>query len=150
MHGCDATDFQIALQFLFQAFEKPGHGDDHRNPFRFDRFNHFTRVQRVLKVNFALQEWRHQNSHELTEDVAQRNQVQKPHRVKPAFPAQVLLDFLFERCQVREQVTMRQANAPRFGSGSGSKNDLDKIVRFETAPPAWTSRSDWWRRSIER
>src|SRR5262245_42699993 len=51
--GCDVTDVQIAAEFLFQAFEKSGDGNDHRNSFRSDPFNHFARVEAILEVNFA-------------------------------------------------------------------------------------------------
>lgn len=41
-------------------------------------------------------------------------------------PFDVLRDLRFERREVRQQVTVREQNAFRFGGGAGGEDDFDE------------------------
>jgi hypothetical protein len=80
-------------------------------------------------MNFAGEQVWQEYTHELPKDVTEWDKIQKPNRVKPAFPLEVILDFRLQRVQVCEQVAMGETHSPRFGGGAGRKNDLDQVVR---------------------
>ena len=82
----------------------------------------------MLKDGFAADERRDEEPHELTEDVAEGNEVEEAYRVDQSFPAQVFLHLAFDRGDVGEQIAMGQAYAARFVCGSRGVDDLDRII----------------------
>src|SRR5207248_804768 len=103
------------LDVLAQRFEHARDCDDDRDALGLDGAGYLRGVERVLKVNFAAKELRHEEPHELPEDVAERQEVEEADGVDEALPTQVLPRLLFERREVGEQVAVREADAARVG-----------------------------------
>src|SRR5437867_3285543 len=60
--------------------------------------------------------------------MTERKQVQKSHWVNNAFVFEVLLNLRFERVDVGEQVSMREAHAFWLGGSARSENDLGSVA----------------------
>src|SRR5262245_7079630 len=118
----------IAVDLFAQSFELARHGGDYRDALAFDRIDDFRRVERARKEDLAEEQSRHEHSHKLAEDVAQREQAQKPDRVKWALELQVFVDLGFEWSDVGQQVAVRQANTFRLRRRARSKYDLGQVV----------------------
>ena len=93
------------------------------------------RVQRILKEDLAAEELRHEDAHELPEDVAQRDEAEEAERVHDAFPTHVLPYLLFERREVGEKVRVRQHDAARLSRRSRSVDNLDDVVAADAFVP---------------
>src|SRR5262249_16233322 len=104
----------IAFNLFAQSFELARDAGDHREPFPFNCRDDFRRIKRALEKDFAGKQPRHEHAHKLTEDVAERQQAQKPDWVEWALELQVPGDLGFEWRDVRQQVPMRQADTFRL------------------------------------
>jgi hypothetical protein len=68
-----------------------------------------------LKENFATEQWRHEHAHELSEDMTERQQIEKTYGMKQTLPFQMAIDFSLERCQICNEITVSNDNTFRFG-----------------------------------
>ena len=89
--------FQIALDFLFQRLQHARHRHQHRHALAPDGANDFARLERILKDHGAAHQLRQKHSQELSEHMAQGQQVQEANGMDQAFVLQIFLDFRFER-----------------------------------------------------
>ena len=118
----------VALDLLAQRVEEARHGDDDRDAVLLDSGDDLRRVERVLKVDFAAEELRHEDAHELAEDMAERQQVEEADRVEGPFPLAVLVDLALKRAEVRQQVAVRDDDALRLGGRPRREDDLGDVV----------------------
>src|SRR5450755_1092893 len=61
--------------------------------------------------------------------MAQRQEVKKANRMHDSFILQIFSNFSFERLDVGKNVSVGNNHAPRFGGGSRSKNDFERIAK---------------------
>src|SRR5690349_13831900 len=88
------------------------------------------RLVRFEKIDFAAQQLGNEDSHQLAKHVAERQQTQEAKGMHESLPARILLQLVFDRSEVSEQVAVRETNTFGFGSRAGGENDLYKIVRL--------------------
>src|SRR5262249_48252212 len=119
----------IAFDLFAQAFELTRDGGDDRDSLAFDRRDDFRRIEVALKKDLTEKQSRHEYSHKLPEDVAERQQAQKPDRMKWSLELQILFDFGFGRGGVAERVGVRQVAALGPRSRPGSEDDLGQLAR---------------------
>src|SRR5215469_5010554 len=60
--------------------------------------------------------------------MAERKQVQKSHGVKRFFVMQILLDFVLERLDIGENISVREHDAAWFRRGTGGINNLEGVA----------------------
>src|SRR5205085_11607566 len=117
-----------ALDVLAQRVEKTRDCDDDRDALTLNRVDDLRGVERILEEDFAAQKLRHQKAHELSEDVAERQKAEEAYGVYETLPAQVLLNLLFERREVGEKISVREADAAWLCGRARSVNDLDEVA----------------------
>src|SRR5438132_7880517 len=83
-----ATRFVVSFNSFAQDFEHPRHRHHNRDTFAPDGFNDVRRIERCLKEDFAAKQLGHEDTHELSEHVAQRYQIEKAQRMDQALPFQ--------------------------------------------------------------
>src|SRR5215216_3041393 len=118
----------IVCEFLAQGFENAWHCYDNVDPLLLYDGDDFGRLVRFAEINFRAEELGKEDTHQLSKDVAEWQQAEKTQRMYESFPTRVLLEFLFDWGDVREEIAMGEANAFGFGGSAGSKDDLDQIV----------------------
>src|SRR5262249_50871194 len=91
---------EIAFDLFAQPFELTRAAAVARDSLAFDRRDDFRRIEVALKKDLTEKQSRHEYSHKLPEDVAERQQAQKPDRMKWSLELQILFDFGFERRDV--------------------------------------------------
>jgi hypothetical protein len=60
--------------------------------------------------------------------MAERKQVEETERMNEPLVAKILLDFLLEALDVRQDVSVRDHNATRLGGRAGSEDDLQRVL----------------------
>ena len=88
------------------------------------RAENFRRLLGIFEDDRGAEERRHEERHELAEDVAQRNDGDEAQRVKPALVFSVLGDALFQWFEIREEIAVGQDNATRLAGGAGGEENL--------------------------
>src|SRR5205085_4281800 len=83
---------------------------------------------RVLKVDFAAEELRHEDAHELAEDMTERQQIEKANRVKRSLPLTILVNLALKRTEVRQQIALRDDDAFRLGGRPRCEDDFGDVV----------------------
>ncbi len=78
----------------------------------------FAGFQRLLKNHGPAHQLRQKHSQKLSEDMAQRQQVQKAHRMHQAFVLEISLNFRFERRDIAENIAVGNYHAFGFGGRS--------------------------------
>ncbi len=78
--------------------------------------------------NFAGDHGRDEGRHGLSEQVAERQQIQEADGRERAHVFAVFFDALVDRLQVREDVAMRDGDAFRVAGGAGGEEDLGHVV----------------------
>jgi len=86
--------------------------------------DNFGRIERVLKEYGRAKQRRYPDSHELAEDMAERNQIEKPERVDEPFPFEIGLYGGLERLEIRKDISVRDDDALWLGRRPGGENDL--------------------------
>ena len=122
-----AAGREIALDLILERFNEARDGDEHGHALAVNRADYFCRVKRIQEHGCAAQNLGEENSEKLAEDVAEGKEIEKPQRVKEAFPAAVAIDFFFEGFEVGEQVAVGEDDAAWFGGGAGGEDDFDGI-----------------------
>ena len=96
-----------------------------------DGLDEALRLQARFKVHFGAEERRNPQGHELAEDVAERQSVQKMQRVKDAFVLEILLHLGFDGVEAREHVAVGVDDALGFGGGARSEQNLKGCIEGE-------------------
>src|SRR5262249_3188210 len=130
---------ELALDSLLQRFDYSRHRHQHGDSFPLDGGNHFARVQAVLKDHCSPDQRRNEHGHELSEDVAQRKQIEKTNGMKNAFVFEVLGNLARDWIQTGQQVAMREHYAARFSRSARGKNNLGSVVAAERNRFIWSS-----------
>src|ERR1700757_4984735 len=91
------ASFEVSRQMVPQKIEHMRNRDKRRGPFAFYSPYHIARLRRRLEDDTRPKQRRHENRHELPEDVAQWHKRNKPQRMEPALVFAVRLDALLER-----------------------------------------------------
>ena len=113
-----ARRFHVSLQLVFQRLHQAGNSHHHRNPLVLDGAHHLARIQRVLEQHGRCQQLRQEDTQELSEDMAERQQIEKAQRMKDALVLQILADLALQRLQVGEDVAVSDDHAARLGRRS--------------------------------
>ena len=128
---------EIALDLALQRFENARHRNQNRDALAPYRRNDFRRIERILKMNAAPKQRRDPYAHELPENVARRNEVQKTERVNKSFPLEVGLYARFKRFEVGENVSVRYHDPFWLRSRARGKNDLRNRTPGEGRGSIW-------------
>ncbi len=120
---------EIAFDLLLQRLDHARHGHQHRDPFPADRRHDCGWVECVFKNDRTPQQRWKKNSQELSEDVAQRQQVQEANRMHQPFVLQVFSDFGFDRDEVADHIGVGEQHSLRLGRGAGRENNFERIGR---------------------
>ena len=81
-----------------------------------------------MKMYFASQELWNEQTHDLTEDVAEGHDAKESNGMKQPFPFYVFSDLSFDGKKVREQIAMCENDTFRLGSRARGVNDFDDRV----------------------
>ncbi len=81
-----------------------------------------------MKENLATEQLRHEDAHELSEDMAQRKEIEKTNGVNHALPFQIALNLPLEWSQVRHQIAVSDDDPFRLSRRAGCEDDLYGIV----------------------
>ena len=96
-----------------------------------NRANHLARIQRVQKHRRCAKNLRYENSEQLAENVAQRQKIEEAQRVEHSFVAAIARKFFFYWTEIREEISVREHNAPGLRGGAGRKHNFVWVVSFE-------------------
>ena len=94
-----------------------------------DQVDRVARAVSRHEVDFARDNGRDECGHRLSEQMAQRQQIQKPDGRERAHVFPIFLDAFVDRFQVREDVAMRDGDAFRVASRAGSEQNFREVVR---------------------
>src|SRR5262249_43036424 len=130
---------KLAFDPLLQRFDYSRHRHQHGYSLALDGGNHFARVQAVLKDHCSPDQRRNEHGHELSEDVAQRKQIEETDGMENAFVFEVLGNLALDWIQTGQQVAMREHYTARFSRGPGGKNNLGSVVAAERNRFIWSS-----------
>src|ERR1700722_20499021 len=72
---------EIPLDLILQGFGEPGHGDERRDALIVNRAKQIGRIESVGENRCGAKDLRQKNSEQLTENVAQREQIQEAQRM---------------------------------------------------------------------
>src|SRR5436309_1202025 len=92
-----------------------------------DGVYHVASFRASRKHHDSAQQLRQENAEELSEDVAQRKQIQEANRVYPFFVLEVFANFDFQRFDVGEQIGVGDHDALGLGGGAGGEDDLKSV-----------------------
>src|ERR1041384_191931 len=106
---------RVAFDCLAQRVEQARHRNDAVDAFAPHSVDQFTRAQVVLQEDLRADELRHEDGHELAEDVAERHEVQEAQGMKEALPTAIFIYLSFDGREIGEQVAMRKHDALRLG-----------------------------------
>ena len=125
----------VPFDFLFQRLQHARHCHQHGNPLPPNRLQHFRRSQGALKNHGSRHKRRKKHPKELSEHMAQRQQVQKPHRMHPAFVLQILPNLSFQRRRVRQDIAVSDHDSLRLGCRSRRENNFQRIAFAQRGQP---------------
>ena len=92
--------FVVSFDLLAHRVKNARYANDHRHPLTLDGFDNLSWYQGLLKEDGAPEKLGHEDAHELTEDVAERQQVEETYRMNEALPFQIPLNLPFQRRQL--------------------------------------------------
>ena len=124
-----------------QQIQHARHAGDDGNSFAMDGLDEALRLQARFIVHFGAEERWNPQGHELAEDVAERQRVQKMQRVKDALVLQILFHLLLDRIEAREHVAVGVDDTLGFGGRAGSEQDLKGCIEGE----AGLAQTERWR-----
>ena len=96
--------------------------------FAADGLDEALRLEAGFEMDFCAEEWRNPQAHELAEDVAERERVEKMKWVEDALVLQVLLDLGLDGVEAREHVAMGVDDTFRLRGCAGGEEDLKRRV----------------------
>ena len=111
-----------------ERIEHAGDGDEGGGAFAFDRAGDFGGIGGVFEDDCGAEQWWNEESHELAEDVAERDERDETERVKPLFVLAVRVDAALERLEIGEEVSVGEDDTARFPGGAGGEEDLRDVV----------------------
>src|ERR1019366_2569212 len=126
----DASVLKIAFDLLLQRLDHARHGYQHGDAFPADRCHDFGWVECVFEHDSSAEQRGKKNSQELSEDMAQRQQVEEANRMHQPLVLQVFSDFGFERGEVADHVRVGEHDSLGLGRGAGGENDFEWIGRL--------------------
>src|SRR5216684_151022 len=129
--------FEIAFDLLPERLQNPRHGHQHRHSLAPDRVHDFRWIQLLLKNYNPAQQRRQKYPKKLPEDVAQWQQVKKPHRMNPSLILQVPLHLPLQRSDVSQHIAVRDHDSPGIGSRPRSKHDLQDVITSDRNIRPW-------------
>src|SRR5215216_3730526 len=104
----------VSLYLLAECFQNAWHSDHDVDAIFFDCRHDFRRLVRLAEVDFSGKELWNEDSHQLPEDVAQRQQAQKAQWMYEPFPTCIPFEFFFNRREVREEISVCETDAFGF------------------------------------
>ncbi len=122
-----ATILQIAFNPLFQRLQNSRHTHQHRHALPPDRIHNLRRLHLFLKDHGPAQQRRQKHPQELPKYMAQRQQIQKPHRMHPPLILQIPLHLVLQRSNVSQHIPMRNHHTLGFSGSPRSKHNLQHI-----------------------
>src|SRR5580658_8159966 len=128
-----AFGFEGALEFVAQRFDQPRHGDEHGDSLASNRGRHIGGPERIEEDRRRAQNLRNENAEHLSENMAERQQIQKFQRMKKSLILAVARDLPLDRLEIREHVPMREHHAARLGCGPRSENNLERVAALQAA-----------------
>ena len=115
---------ESAQQMGTEKLQHARNGDKYRDPLATNQLGHAARFQLVGEMDLAGQERRQPEAHELAEDVAKGQSVQKTKRMHPALVFPVFPHFALDGTHAGKNVRVSVDDAFRLGGGAGSEDDL--------------------------
>src|SRR6185437_2811729 len=91
--------------------EHPGNGGENGDAILMDRPDQPSRLKARLIVHLGGNQRRYPKPHKLTEDMTERQRMQKAQRMKDALVSHVLADLLFQGVERSQYVPVRVNNA---------------------------------------
>ena len=88
-------------------------------------------IESVLENDSCAEQRRKKNSEELTEDVAERQQVEKAQRMKEAFVLEILRNLGGDGSEIAGHVGVGENDSLGLGGGAGGEDDFQRDRRVE-------------------
>ena len=123
-----ATRIDFTFDGRTQEIEHARDGDEESGAFALDGAENFGRISGGFENYRGAEERGNEEGHELSEDVAERNQGDEAERMKKAFVFEVGLHAALDGFEVGEKVSMGEDDAAGFGSGAGGEQDFCDVV----------------------
>ena len=120
-----------AQRVLLQDVEDLRHADDHRDLPLAHAPHDVVRVEAAHEDHRSVDERRNVRGHRLSEEVAERQQVQESDRLKGPRVPLVFVDLARHRHDVGEDVAMTDHHAFRFGCRARREHDLRHVIAID-------------------
>src|SRR5579875_1017084 len=113
-------ELRIAVEEMAaQDVEHARYRDEERDAFVMDGLDEVVCLQARVEVDFRAEKRRNPEPHELAEDVTEGQSMQEAQRMYKTLVAQVLLHFLLDGCEARQDVAMGVNDTFGLGGGAG-------------------------------
>ena len=123
---------------LAQDVEDFRHADEHRDPPCLDLRDDVRRVVAAHEHDRAGQHGGNEGRHGLSEQVAERKEIQEAKRKERPAPLSILQNLALDRHDVREDVPVGDDDAFRLSGCAGGEDDLGDIVACDDGGAAGT------------
>src|ERR1700730_11934686 len=123
---------KVALDLVLKRFDEPRHGSEQGDALVVNRTDDLGRVQRVQENRRGPGDLRQENAEQLTEDMAERQQIEEAQRMNNSFVASIALDFSLHRLQGRQQVSLGKNDTVRLRCRPRCKYNFDRIAALES------------------
>jgi hypothetical protein len=114
-----------------QQIEYARDAGDYGNLFAADGLDEALRLEARFEMNFCAEDRRDPQTHELAEDMAEGQRVQKVQRVEDALVLEVLLHLGLDGVETRKHIAMGMDDSLGLGGGAGGKENLKGRVEGE-------------------
>ena len=126
-----AARIDFAFDGGAQQIEHARNGDEHGGAFAFYGAKNFRGIGGIFENDGGAEQWRNEQRHELSENVAERNQRDEAQRVQEAFVFQIGLDAAFDGFEIGEKISVGEHDAARLGGGAGGEENFGNVLAGE-------------------
>ena len=125
--------FEFALDSRVQTIEHARHRNERRGAFSLHGSNNLRRIRRLFEDYSRAQQRRHEQRHELSKYMAERNESDESKGMKPSLILSIGIDPAFERLEICQKIAMRQNDTARLSRRARSKKDLCDMISSDAS-----------------
>src|SRR5882762_6941255 len=126
-----AAQIDFAFDGGTQEIEHARHSNEQGRAFAFDGAENFAGIGGVFENYRGAEKRWNEKSHELSEDVAQRNQRNEAQRMEQTLVFEIGLHAAFYGFEVGKKISVREDDAARFGRSAGGEEDFRDLLASE-------------------
>ena len=118
----------FALDDGTEKIEHTRDGDEHGGAFASDGTQNLRGIGGIFEGDGSAKKRRDEKRHELSENVAERNQRDEANGMQETFIFQIGFHAALDRLEVGEKISVREDDATRLGGGSGGEKNFDQVL----------------------